>query len=62
MLSTSRIISLMLAGQWFLASQLVSARQRAVAYSNAKISRGVSYSGTTFWARISRSSDLRRCI
>jgi hypothetical protein len=38
MLSTSRIISRTLAGQWFLASRLVSVRQRAVAYSNAKIS------------------------
>jgi hypothetical protein len=38
MLSTSRIISRMLAGQSFLASRLVSVRQRAVAYSNAKIS------------------------
>jgi hypothetical protein len=38
MLSTSRIISLTLAGQWFLASRLVSVRQRAVAYSNANIS------------------------
>jgi hypothetical protein len=36
--STSRIFSRTLAGQRFLASQLVSARQRAVAYSNAKIS------------------------